>query len=62
MTTNFFSLLSSVAIFGSGTRDPGSGMGKNQDPGSATLVKSGSEKNHSGSTTLSPTQTKVKKK
>jgi hypothetical protein len=37
MTTNFFSPLSFVAVFdpGSGIRDPdpGSGMGKNQDPG-----------------------------
>ncbi len=32
MTTNFFSPLSFVAVFGSGI-----GMGKNQDPGSATL-------------------------
>jgi hypothetical protein len=32
MTTNFFSPLSFVAVFGSGIRDPGSGMGKNQDP------------------------------
>ncbi len=41
LTTNFFSPLSFVAVFGSGIRDPGSeirdpgsGMGKNQDPGS----------------------------
>jgi hypothetical protein len=34
MTTNFFSPLSFVAVFGSGIRDPESGMGKNQDPGS----------------------------
>jgi hypothetical protein len=34
MTTNFFSPLSFVAVFGSGIRDPGSGMVKNQDPGS----------------------------
>jgi hypothetical protein len=40
MTTNFFSPLSFVNVFGSGIRDPrtgirdpGSGMGKNQDPG-----------------------------
>jgi hypothetical protein len=40
MTTNFFSPLSFVAVFGSGIRDPGSeirdpgsGIGKNQDPG-----------------------------
>jgi hypothetical protein len=32
MTTNFFSPLSFVAVFGSGIPDPGSGMGKNQDP------------------------------
>jgi hypothetical protein len=29
-----YSSLSFVAVFGSGVRDPGSGMGKNQDPGS----------------------------
>jgi hypothetical protein len=34
MTTNFLSPLSLVAVFGSGIRGPGSGMGKNQDPGS----------------------------
>jgi hypothetical protein len=33
MTKIFFSPLSFVAVFGSGIRDPGSGMGKNQDPG-----------------------------
>jgi hypothetical protein len=40
MTKKFFSPLSFVAVFGSGIRDlgseiwdPGSGMGKNQDPG-----------------------------
>jgi hypothetical protein len=33
MTTNIFSSLSFVAVFGSEIRDPGSGMGKNQDPG-----------------------------
>jgi hypothetical protein len=33
LTTNFFSPLSFVAVFGSGIRAPGSGMGKNQDPG-----------------------------
>ena len=38
MTTNIFSPLSFAAVFGSGIRDPGSGMGKNQDPGSATLI------------------------
>jgi hypothetical protein len=34
LTTNFFSPLSFVAVFGSGIRDPRSGRGKNQDPGS----------------------------
>jgi hypothetical protein len=34
MTTNFITTLSFVAVFGSGIRDPGSRMGKNQDPGS----------------------------
>jgi hypothetical protein len=38
MTTNFFSLLSFVAVFGSGIRDPGSGMGKNQDLGSGINI------------------------
>jgi hypothetical protein len=38
MTTNFFSPLSFVAVFGSGIRDPRSGMGKNQDPGSGTNI------------------------
>jgi hypothetical protein len=34
MTTIFFSSpLSFVAVLGSGIRDPGSGMGKNQDQG-----------------------------
>ncbi len=44
LTTNFFSPLSFVAVFGSGIRDPGSGMGKksgsgirDKHPGSATL-------------------------
>jgi hypothetical protein len=32
MTTNFFSPLSFVAVFGSGIRDPGSGMGIHHDP------------------------------
>ncbi len=31
--TNFFSLLSFLAVFGSGIRDLGSGMDKNQDSG-----------------------------
>jgi hypothetical protein len=35
---NFFSPLSFVAVFGSGIRDPGSGMGKNQDPGSGINI------------------------
>ncbi len=34
MTTNFSSPLSFVAVFGSGIRDLGSGMGKNQNLGS----------------------------
>ncbi len=38
MTTNFFSPLSFVAVFGSGIRDPESGMGKNQDPGSGINI------------------------
>jgi hypothetical protein len=38
MTTTFFSPLSFIAVFGSEIRDSGSGMGKNQDPGSATLL------------------------
>jgi hypothetical protein len=38
MTTNFFSPLSFGAVFGSGIRDPGSGMGKNQDPGSGINI------------------------
>jgi hypothetical protein len=33
MITIFFSPLSFVAVFRSGIRDPGSRMGKNQDPG-----------------------------
>ena len=49
MTTNFFSPLSFVAVFGSGIRDPGSGMGKNQDPGSGIRDK------HTGSATLEQT-------
>jgi hypothetical protein len=38
MTTIFFSPLSFVAGFGSGIRDPGSGMGKNEDPGSGINI------------------------
>jgi hypothetical protein len=38
MKTNFFSLLSIVAVFGSGIRDPGPRMGKNQDPGSGINI------------------------
>jgi hypothetical protein len=40
MTTNFFHL-SLLLLFldpGSGIRDPGSGMGKNQDPGSGINI------------------------
>ncbi len=33
-----FSPHSFVAVFGSGIRDPGSGMGKNQDPGSGINI------------------------
>jgi hypothetical protein len=33
MTTNFFSSLGFISVFGSGIQDPGSRMGKNQDPG-----------------------------
>jgi hypothetical protein len=33
MTTNFFFTPLFIAVFGSGIRDPGSGMGKIQDPG-----------------------------
>ena len=50
MTTNFFSPMSFIAVFGSGIRDPGwdpgSGMSKNQDPGSGTRDK------HPGSATV----------
>jgi hypothetical protein len=46
LTKFFFSHLSFVAVFGSGIRDPGSGMGKNQDPGSGIRDK------HPGSATL----------
>jgi hypothetical protein len=38
MTSNFFSPLSFVAVFGSGIWDPGSGMSKNQDPGSGINI------------------------
>jgi hypothetical protein len=38
MTTNFISPLSFVAVLGSGIRDPGSWMGKNQDPGSGINI------------------------
>jgi hypothetical protein len=34
MIKHIFSPLSFVTVFGSEIRDPGSGMGKNQDPGS----------------------------
>jgi hypothetical protein len=48
MTTNFFhpSLLLLFLDPGSGIRDPGSGMGKNQNPGSGIWDK------HPGSATL----------
>jgi hypothetical protein len=36
MTTNFFSPLSFVAVFGTGNRDPRSGI-RDKHPGSATL-------------------------
>ncbi len=35
---NFFSSLSFLPVFGSGIRDPRSGMGKNQDPGSGINI------------------------
>ncbi len=38
LTKFFFSSLSFVAVFGSGIRAPGSGMGKNQDPGSGMFI------------------------
>jgi hypothetical protein len=38
MTKIFFSPLSFVAVFGSEIRNPGSGMGKNQDPGSGINI------------------------
>jgi hypothetical protein len=38
MTKYFFSPLSFVAVFGSKILDPGSGMGKNQDPGSGINI------------------------
>jgi hypothetical protein len=38
MTTNSVSPLSFVAVFGSGIPDPGSRMGKNQDPGSGINI------------------------
>jgi hypothetical protein len=38
LTKKIFSPLSFVAVFGSGIRDPGSGMGKNQDPGSGINI------------------------
>jgi hypothetical protein len=34
----FFSPLSLIAVFGSGIRDPGFGMGKNQDPESGINI------------------------
>jgi hypothetical protein len=38
LTKKNFSPLSFAAVFGSGIRDPGSGMGKNQDPGSGINI------------------------
>jgi hypothetical protein len=38
LTKKIFSLLTFVAVFGSGIRKPGSGMGKNQDPGSGINI------------------------
>jgi hypothetical protein len=38
MTTNFFSPLSFIDVFVFGIRDPGSGMDKNQDPGSGKNI------------------------
>ncbi len=38
MTTYFFFTLSFVVVFGSEIRDPGSGMAKNQDPGSGINI------------------------
>jgi hypothetical protein len=38
ITTHFFSPLSFVPVFGSGIRDPGSRMGKNQDPKSGINI------------------------
>jgi hypothetical protein len=38
LTTNFFSTLPLVEVFGSGIRDLGSGMGKNQDQGSGINI------------------------
>ncbi len=38
LTKIFFSPLSILPVFGSGIRDPGSGMGKNQDPGSGINI------------------------
>jgi hypothetical protein len=35
---NFFSPLSFLPVFGAGIRDPRSGMGKNQDPGSGINI------------------------
>ncbi len=38
MSKKFFSPLSFIAVSGSGIRDPGSGMGKNQDTGSGINI------------------------
>jgi hypothetical protein len=54
-----FSTLSFAAVLGSGIRDPGSGMGKNQDPGSEIRdpgwVKIRIRDKHPGSATLQDT-------
>jgi hypothetical protein len=39
MTTDFFSPVSFVAVFGSGIRDLGTGMGKIQDPGLTSWIR-----------------------
>ncbi len=41
LATNFFSSLSFVDVFGSGNRDPGSRMGKNQDPDLSRIRNTG---------------------
>jgi hypothetical protein len=39
LTKKIFPPLCLVAVFGSGIRDPGSGIGKNQDPGSGINIR-----------------------